>query len=454
MRQKRVKQFNIFHVMPSNPIAKELGVISEILDAQPRVVNLVHGDIVGIKRSDTGRLGMTAEQILRSAILKQYRSLTYKELAFHLEDSQSFRAFARLDINQYPSRSVLQENIKAISASTWDVIHRVLIEYALDQELEKGRKIRIDSTAVESNIHHPTYSKLFEDGVRVITRLLIAGKELKPMPEYSFADHRRVVRKRVVTILNAKKQKIREKAYKDLLNVSVRIRGYAMYAIFALKTFDSVDLMQWVRARVLREKLEQTLSILERVMDQTERRVIRGEKVQASEKISSFFEYHTDIIVKGGRDTQFGHKVFLTGGDSGIITDCVVVHGNPADSQMFQPMIERQKVLYGRVPRQTAADGGFASEDNLKRARKEKIKDVMFAKRKGLSVLEMVKSNWVYKKLRNFRAGIEANISRLKRSFGFNRCNWTGWLGFRQYVWSAIVSYNLSVLARLKMELD
>jgi len=117
---------------------------------------------------------------------------------------------------------VLQENIKAISASTWEAVHQVLIEYALDQELEKGRKIRIDSTAVESNIHHPTDSKLHEDGVRVITRLLIAGKELKPMPEYSFADHRRVVRKRVVTILNAKKQKIREKAYKDLLNVSVR----------------------------------------------------------------------------------------------------------------------------------------------------------------------------------------------------------------------------------------
>jgi IS5 family transposase len=454
MRQKRVRQFSIFHVMPHNPIAKELEAMSKILDAQPTMVELVHKDIVGIKRTDTGRPGMTAEQTLRSAILKQYRSLTYEELAFHLEDSQSFRAFARLNINQFPSKSVLQENIKAISVSTWEAIQRLLLEYAVDQELEKGRKIRIDSTAVDSDIHHPTESSLLGDGVRVITRLLIAGKELQPMPEYSFSDHTRVIKKRVVTILNAKKQKIREKAYKDLLNVSARVLGYALDALSVLKPFESDDVREWVRARVLTEKLEQTVLNLKRVMDQTERRVMRGEKVPASEKVTSFFECHTDIIVKGSRDTQFGHKVFLTGGDSGVIIDCVVARGNPADTEMFQPMIQRQKVLYGRMPRQTAADGGFASADNLKSAKKEKIKDVMFAKRKGLSVLEMVKSNWVYKKLRNFRAGIEANISRLKRSFGFDRCNWTGWTGFRQYIWSAIVAYNLSVLARLKMATD
>jgi IS5 family transposase len=454
MRQKRVTQFSIFHVMPNNPIAKELEAMSKILDAQPTMVELVHKDIVGIKRTDTGRPGITAEQTLRSAVLKQYRSLTYEELAFHLEDSQSFRAFARLNINQFPSKSVLQENIKAISVSTWEAIQRLLLDYAVDEELEKGRKIRIDSTAVDSNIHHPTDSTLLGDGIRVITRLLIAGKDLEPMPEYSFSDHRRVAKKRVVTILNAKKQKVREKAYKDLLDVSARVLGYAFDALSALKAFESDDVREWVRARVLIEKLDVTVLNLKRVMDQTERRVIRGEKVPAPEKVTSFFECHTDIIVKGSRDTQFGHKVFLTGGDSGVIIDCVVARGNPADTEMFQPMIQRQKVLYGRMPRQTAADGGFASADNLKSAKKEKIKDVMFAKRKGLSVLEMVKSNWVYKKLRNFRAGIEANISRLKRSFGFDRCNWTGWTGFRQYIWSAIVSYNLSVLARLKMATD
>jgi len=206
-----------------------------------------------------------------------------------------------------------------------------------------------------------------------------------------------------------------------------------------------------LRARVLLEKLERALIIFRRVIDQTERRVIRGEKVPACEKVVSFFEVHTDIIEKGGRQTCYGHKVFLTGGRSGLILDCRVARGNPRDSSLFSELIGRQEGLYGRVPRQVAADGGFASVDNLKWAKGEGIKDVMFSKRRGLSVLDMVKSHGVYRRLRNFRAGIEASISWLKRTFGLTRCTWKGWRSFQQYVLSAVVSYNLHVLARLKM---
>ena len=157
--------------------------------------------------------------------------------------------------------------------------------------------------------------------------------------------------------------------------------------------------------------------------------------------------------MKGGRDTQFGHKVFLTGGSSNIILDCLIARGNPADSALFMPMVERQKEIYGRVPRQVAADGGFASKDNLALAKGQGVKDVSFAKKRGLSVLDMVKSTWVYKKLRNFRAGIEANISMLKRAFSLDRCTWKGWAGFQRYVWSSVVSYNLLVMARLTLAL-
>ena len=110
--------------------------------------------------------------------------------------------------------------------------------------------------------------------------------------------------------------------------------------------------------------------------------------------------------------------------------------------------MDRQTQIYGRPPRQAAADGGFASADNLKAAKERGIKDVAFAKRKGLSVLEMVKSHWVYRKLRNFRAGIEAGISTLKRAFGLSRCTWSGWEGFCQYVGSAVASFDLLLLAR------
>jgi IS5 family transposase len=117
-------------------------------------------------------------------------------------------------------------------------------------------------------------------------------------------------------------------------------------------------------------------------------------------------------VVKGGRDTQYGHKVFLTVGRSGLILDCLVPRGNPADTTLYPSMLARQVELYQRPPRQVAADGSFASRENLAAAQRLGVKDAMFAKKRGLRILDMVKSLWVYQKLWNFRAGIEAAISR------------------------------------------
>jgi IS5 family transposase len=260
-----------------------------------------------------------------------------------------------------------------------------------------------------------------------------------------------VVKKRVLTILNAKKEADRQSAYKDLLLYAGKVREYALAAIPELQNHQGQTVQDLFAGKVLAEKLARAVGLLDKVIDQTDRRVFKGEKVPASEKVVSFFEDHTDIIVKSRRETEYGHKVFLTGGASTLILDCMIVRGNPADSEQYKTLLERQKELYGRMPRQVSADGGFASKDNLAHAKEHGVKDAVFAKKRGLSVLAMAKSNWVYKTLRNFRAGIEAGISTLKRAFGLDRCTWKGWEGFGRYVWSSIVSYNLLALARVKM---
>jgi len=451
MRKKWDEQLSIWNYLPKNRVSRELRGISEILDAHPGILERVYKDLSQAHRVDTGRDGMTAEQVLRCAVLKQYRTLTYEELEFHLQDSQSFRVFSKLRMGQNPSASTLQENIKALSVETWMAVHEATIRYAEGQGVEKGRKARIDSTVVETDIHRPTDSTLLQDGIRVITRLLAQGQEFFPRAGYTFTDHNRRAKKRCLEILHATRQGIRERAYQDLLNLAGRVRGYALVAIPLLYGYVHPDEAECLRAQALAKKLEEALGLLRRVMDQTERRVLRGESVPAEEKVVSFFECHTDIIVKNGRDTHYGHKVFLIGGRTGLILDCIVERGNPNDASLFPVLIERQERLYDRPPRQVSADGGFASQTNLEKAKGHGVKDVAFAKRKGLSLLDMVRSKWVYKQLRNFRAGIEANISRLKRSFGFSRCDWTGWIGFQKYVWSALVSYNLLVLARIKL---
>jgi transposase, IS5 family len=452
MRQKLTRQMSIFSVTMRHDIGKELAAFSEILDATPKMLDLVYADLTRVARKDTGREGMTAEQVLRCVALKQYRNLSYEELAFHLEDSKSFRAFARLEMGQYPSSSSLQENIKPLSEETWEAVHVCLMQYALEAGIESGRKVRIDSTVVESNIHDPSDSTLLWDGIRVITRWLEEGHALAPRPDYRYCDHCRVVKKRLMVVLNAKKEEDRVSAYRDMTHYAGKVVGYAKEAIPVLQAYQATGLGDMMIAMNLATQLKRAVGLLEKVINQTERRVFRNEKVPVADKVVSFFEDHTDIIVKKRRVTQFGHKIFLTGGTSNLILDCMIAKGNPADSDQYIPMLEQHKKTFSKVPRQVSADGGFASKDNLKDAKELGVKDAVFAKKRGLSVIDMAKSSWVYKKLRNFRAGIEANISTLKRAFGLDRCTWKGWEGFKQYVWSSIFAYNLQVIARIKLE--
>jgi transposase, IS5 family len=452
MRQKLTRQMSLFSVTARHDIGKELGVFSEILDATPEMLDLVYKDLIRNRRQETGRPGMTAEQVLRACVLKQYRSLTYEELAFHLEDSNSFRAFTRLEMGQYPSSSALQESIKPLTEETWEAIHYCLMQYARKAGIENGRKIRIDSTAIDSDVHDPTDASLLWDGVRIITRWLEEGHALTPRPEYRYSDHLRVVKKRHLAVVNAKKEEARVAAYRDMTLYAGKVVGYAKEAIPALQSYKANDIDDMLTALNLQAQLKRAVELLERVISQTERRVFRGEKVPVSEKVVSFFEDHTDIIVKSRREVQYGHKVFINSGKSNLILDCLIERGNPADSEQYVPMLKRHLGIFGRMPRQASADGGFASKKNLADAKKLKIKDVAFAKRRGLAVLDMVKSHWVYKRLKNFRAGIEANISTLKRAFGLGRCNWKGWEGFKRYVLSSIFAYNLQVIARIKLE--
>ena len=451
MRRKLDPQMSLFHVIPRSKIGQELKEMSDILDANPKAVDLAFADLSQGSRLDTGREGLTAEQVLRCAVLKQGHNLTYEEMEFHLSDSLSFRAFCRLKDGQFPGKSALQDNVACLHEATWEAINRLLIHYAHGEGVEDGRRVRLDSTVVDANIHDPTDSTLLRDGVRILTRWMLEGKQLSPRPRYRFHDHRRVVKKRVLTIHNTRKTEVRVRAYQELLAYVARVRGYAAEACTVLAQWDQGSLQDIWRAQALAEQIARALGILDRVVDQTSRRVLKGEKVPASEKVVSFFEDHTDIIVKDRRQVHYGHKVFVVGGKSNLILDCTIERGNPADSERFATLLKRHEQIHGRVPRQVSADGGFASKDNLTEAKAQGVQDICFAKKRGLSVEAMARSPWMYRTLRRFRAGIEAGISVLKRAFGLDRCTWSGWQGFQRYVWSALVAYNLMTLARIRM---
>jgi IS5 family transposase len=443
MRQERIIQASLFDVFARHEIGRELKAISRWLDEHRGLLSLVTGDLRQHGVQETGRHGLSAEAVLRCALLKQYRQLSYEELAFHLEDSASFRAFARLSLSWSPKKSVLHKTISALSAASWEAINRAVVSSARQDKREGGAMIRIDSTVTRALMHAPTDSSLLWDAVRVMVRLLKQASALPGAPPIIWRNHRRLAKKRALAIQYSRGKAQKEKLYRDLRAATRATVAALQHATQRLAACATIEAELW------RGQVRHYLPLIERVITQTERRVLAGEAVPAGEKLVSLFETHADIIVKGGRDVHYGHKLNLTTGRSGLILDVVVEAGNRADAERFLPMLERHIARHGTPPRQTASDGGYASLDNLSQAKALGVHDVAFHKKRALTIDNMVKSRWVYRKLRNFRAGIEANISCLKRAFGLARCTWRGLDHFKAYVWSSVVAYNLALFARL-----
>src|SRR6267378_2287843 len=205
MRQERTVQATIFEVFAEHEIGCELKAISQWLDQQRALVGLVAGDLRRHGLCETGRQGLPAEAVLCCALLKQQRQLSYEELAFHLEDSASFRAFARLPLAWSPKKSVLQQTISAVRPETWEAVNLALIASARQEKLEAGAMTRIDSTVTAALMHEPSDSALLWDAVRLMTRLLrqaaalgqalrqrdrVQPRQGQPAPALPQADHR------------------------------------------------------------------------------------------------------------------------------------------------------------------------------------------------------------------------------------------------------------------------
>src|SRR5215204_59678 len=320
----------------------------------------------------------------------------------------------------------------------------MLLTSARQEKIEDGSVVRLDSTVTAALMHEPSDSSLLWDAVRVMVRLLKQAEAWMGEVARAWRDHRRAAKKRWRAIEFTRGRPKRVPLYRELIEITRKTLAYLREAAARLAGTSSPAVALW-RATVGHYE-----PLIETVIAQSERRVLCGEAVPARDKLVSLFETHADIIVKGSRDVQYGHKLNLTTGRSGLILDLVIEAGNPADSDRLWPMLERHIGAYGAAPRQAAADGGFASRKNLDRAKACGVRDMAFHKKCGLSIEDMVRSRWVYRKLRNFRAGIEAGISCLKRAYGLARCTWRGLDHFKAYVWSSVVAYNLVVFVRLR----
>ena len=431
---------------------KQWQKIDEILNANPQFTDLVWHDLSqkndGTPKKTTGAKGMTAEQVLRFAIVKMRLELRCRDLVDRVDDSIALREFCRMPHQNIPAFNTVQASIKQLKPETFVKINAAIIAYAAALKIEDGKRIRIDSTTVESNIHHPADSAQLWDSVRVLTRILRRVETEFEHLRGRFSDHTRVAKKLRYKINNTRGKDKQKPLYKRLIDTTKKTVAYAEQAIAELAPAHFKSFDELLAAGALRSALEEFTPLAKGVIDQSTRRVLNGETVPAGEKIVSIFEPHTDIIVKGQREVVYGHKIFLSTGKSNLILDCVVEKGNPADSEQFMPALKRHLERLGEAPRDVATDGGFASKANAEKARALGVQNIAFSALKGNTLSELVQSTRVYKQLRKWRAGIEGIISALKRAFGLSRCPWRGYESFQAYVQIAIVAFNLQTLAR------
>ncbi len=343
MRQQRTVQASIFDLFADHEIGRELKAMSQWLDEHRELIGLVAEDLRRHDVKETGRQGLPAESVLRCGLLKQHRQLSYEELAFHLEDSASFRAFARLPLSWTPKKSVLHRTISAIRAETWEAINRILLASAREERVETGKLVRLDSTVADALMHEPSDSSLLWDAVRVMVRLLKAGEAL--VGDLEWRNHWRAAKKRARATEYARDRAKRVQHYRELIKLTRTTLAYADQAATQIgRAAHPMVAAPW------QAEFRRYHPLIERIIAQTERRVLGGETVAANEKIVSLFEPHADIIVKGGREVQYGHKLNLITGRSGLILDLVIEAGNPADGERFLPMLKRHVAFYGEAP--------------------------------------------------------------------------------------------------------
>jgi transposase, IS5 family len=452
MRRTIPKQRRLFTPLVEDALSDELVEIDELIRLRPEWERWILQDLTNRKegRAKRGREGMGPDLVLRLQFLKHRLDVSLRKLSQIVNNSVGFREFLGLGVeDRAPKRSTMQDNLAKVRPETWGKILKSLVQSQELREFESGDKQRVDATVVKTNIHPPSDSSLLWDGVRTLTRTMSQARAF--FAEVDFEDRSKQAKKLKAKIYWARRKEQRRPAYEALLNEVRFIDAQAERVIAALETVRVGSVQDGALRDVLASELRRYRGLTARVIDQTERRVLRGEKVPADEKLYSIFEPETDMIVKTkNQPPEFGHKVTFTMGVH-FVLDCVVERGNPADVTLAVRQVERQVELRGRAPGQVAFDGGYASAANLEKIKALGTKRCAFSKGRGLTPVDMAGSRRTFGRLRNFRAGIEGKISWLKRDFGLGRCTWRSWPRFSSYVWSACFAANLSKLARLRL---
>jgi IS5 family transposase len=431
--------------------------ISDFLDRHEEKIETVRRDLErGLKKPATGRRGLTPQQVLRSLILMRIKNWNYRELRERIADGYTLRQFTDFYCQPVPKHDAFNRAVNRLTPQTLRAVNELVVQAAVDLGLEDGQKLRVDSTVVQTDIHHPTDNTLLWDVVRVITRLIGCIAEAVPQRIPGFRNRRRAARRRMQEIQRMTPKERHERQtekYRRLIGITEEVVNSVRKGLQQIRKGRGKDLAADVAIGELRKEIDHYCELGDRVIDQARRRVLQGEQVPNAEKIYSIFETHTDLIKRGKVLTpvEFGHKVFLAESAQGLITQYEVLRGNPGDDQQVESSLKRHQENFGRAPELYSSDRGFFSENNVKSCKQKGVKVVCIPQRGGKKTAkrEAYEKSPDFKKGQRFRAGIEGRISVLFRGRGMKRCLAEGRQRFEALVGAAVLANNLMRIANM-----
>ena len=431
--------------------------IDSFLNKNLALVEQVRLDLErGLKKPGTGRDGMTPSQTLRSLILMRVENWDYRALRERINDGYTLRGFTQFNGHAVPKHDAFNRAFNRLTPATLQAINQAVVQAAVQLGLEDGTKLRVDTTVVETNIHHPTDATLLWDSVRTINRLVAKDLHDKVPEGVNFTNRTRSARRRMQLIQRMTSQQREQQQvpkYRELMKITGQVVKNARQVVEQTKDTSGVDLVAGLVIDALRKEITTYCDLADKVIDQTRRRVINGEKVPSEEKVYSIFEPHTDCIRRGKaqKPTEFGHKVFLAESAQGLITDYQVLKGNPADSDHVEGSLERHQKTFQHAPEQYAGDRGFYSVDNVQCCEEAKVAQACIPQRGGQKTAEQeaLERSPEFKKGQRFRVGIEGRISVLFRGRGMKRCKAKGSERFEMLVGAAVLANNLMRIAKL-----
>jgi transposase, IS5 family len=405
-----------------------------------------------------GRLGTPAEVVLRLLVLKHIRNLSYAVLEREVRANLVYRDFTRVGGGKMPDAKTMGKWGVAVGPQVLGQIHDRIVEIAQEQRIVTGRRMRVDTTVVESNIHYPTDSTLLADGVRVLTRTMRKITDIVGAVGTKLRDRSRSVKFRVLEIMRVARGKGRlnrerlQQRYGRLLDTTSRVVGQAKR--FSKEISEGVkrcaDVFQELALEGLRAELDRMVPLVRRVMQQTRARVFRGD-TRFEGKIVSVFEPSAEVIRKGkaGKPNEFGKMVKLQEAENQIIVDYEVYARRPNDADLLIPAIATHWAKLGRVPRLVAADAAFYSGRNEAAARTMGVKRVCIPNRSSKSPERRreQKKRW-FRNGQRWRTGCEGRISVVKRRNGLDRCLYKGEAGMQRWVGLGVISDNLVNIGR------